>query len=90
MANYLVVRHKVADFATWKKVYDSNRPKQKESGLTERHLLRGADVPNEVIIVFEAADLAKARAFANSTDLRETMMRAGVQDKPDLYFMTSV
>ena len=90
MANYLVVRHKVADFVMWKKAYDLHRPKQKEAGLTERHMLRGADVPNEVIIIFEAADLPKARAFASSTDLHETMMRAGVQDKPDVYFMTSV
>jgi hypothetical protein len=90
MANYLVVRHKVADFAAWKKVYDSHRPKQKEAGLTERHVLRGADASNETIVIFEAADLAKARAFAASADLRETMMRAGVQDKPDVYFMTSV
>ena len=90
MANYVVVRHRVADFATWRKVYDSHRPQQKEAGLTERHVLRGTDVPNEIIIVFEAADLAKARAFASSADLRETMMRAGVQDKPDIYFMTAV
>ena len=90
MANYLVVRHKVADFATWKKVYDSHRAKQKEAGLTERHLMRGTDVPNETIVVFEAADMGKARAFASSADLHETMMRAGVQDKPDVYFMTGV
>jgi hypothetical protein len=90
MANYLVVRHKVGDFDTWKKVYGSHRPKQLEAGLSERHVLRGVDVPNETIVIFEAADLAKARAFASSADLRETMMRAGVQDKPDVYFMTSV
>lgn len=89
MAHYLVVRHKVADFDAWKKVYDSHRPKQLEAGLTERHLFRGVDAPNETIIVFEAADLGKARAFAASADLRETMMRAGVQEKPDVYFTTS-
>ncbi len=90
MANYMVVRHKVKDFDAWKKVYDSHRPKQREAGLTERHVLRGVDDRNETIVIFEAADVAKARAFGSSDDLRETMMRAGVVDMPDVYFTTGV
>jgi hypothetical protein len=87
MANFLLVRHKVRDFSEWKRGYDSHLPKRIEAGLTEKHLLRGANDPNEVVILLEAKDLARAKAFAESPDLRETMQKVGVLDKPDIYFL---
>jgi hypothetical protein len=89
MPSFMLVRHKVKDFATWKPVYDAHAPKRKEAGLTERQLLRGTDDPGQVVVLFEAQDLARARAFANSDDLRDTMTRAGVQDRPDIYYLNS-
>jgi hypothetical protein len=87
MANYMLVRHKVRDFATWKPAYDAHGPKRAEAGLTEVHLLRGADDAEEVILLFRAVDLGRAKALAESTDLRETMTKAGVVDRPDIYFL---
>ena len=87
MANYMVVRHKVRNFSEWKAGYDAHLPKRVEAGLTEKHLLRGADDPNEVILLFEARDLNRARGFAETADLRETMQKFGVIDKPDIYFL---
>lgn len=87
MASYMVVRHKVRDFPEWKAGYDAHLPKRVEAGLTEKHLLRGADDPNEVILLFETRDLNRARGFAESADLRETMQKVGVIDKPDIYFL---
>jgi erythromycin esterase-like protein len=89
VANYLLVRHKVRNFSEWKSGYDTHLSQRVEAGLAERHLLRGADDPNEVIIFFEAQDLHRAKEFANSADLRETMQKVGVVDKPDIYFLTS-
>ncbi len=88
MASYMLVRHKVKDFSEWKRGYDAHLPKRVEAGLTEKYLLRGANDPNEVILFFEARDLNRAKTFAESTDLRETMQRVGVVDKPDIYFLT--
>jgi hypothetical protein len=34
--------------------------------------------------------IEKARQFAQSEDLRETMQRAGVADQPDVYFLEEV
>jgi hypothetical protein len=87
MASYMIVRHKVQDFSKWKRGYDAHLPKRVEAGLTEKHLLQGSDDPNEVIALFEAKDLTRAKAFAKSTDLRETMQNVGVIDKPDIYFL---
>lgn len=88
MANYMLVRHKVRNFAEWKSGYDAHLPKRKEAGLTEKYLLRGADDANEVVVLFEAQDLSRAKAFAGSGDLRETMQKVGVLDKPDIYFLS--
>jgi len=87
MASYMLVRHKVRDFSEWKRGYDVYLTKRAEAGLTEKYLLRGAQDPNEVILLFEARDLNRARTFAESADLRETMQKVGVMDKPDIYFL---
>jgi hypothetical protein len=87
MASFMLIRHKVRDFSTWKHGYDAHLPKRTEAGLTEKQLLRGADDPNEVVVIFEARDHHRAKAFVESTDLRETMQKLGVVDKPDVYFL---
>jgi hypothetical protein len=84
---FLLVRHKVRDFASWKSGYDAHQPKRTEAGLTEKYLLRSVDDANEVVLLFEAKDLDRAKAFASSTELREKMQEVGVIDKPDIYFL---
>ena len=71
----------------WKPGYDGHLPKRVEEGLTEKYLLRGADDPNEVIILFEAQDIDRAKAFSESQDLRDTMEKFGVVGKPDIYYL---
>jgi hypothetical protein len=87
MANHMLVRHKVKDFSTWKQGYDAHRPKRVEAGLEEEYVLQGADNPNEVVVLFEAEDLDRAKEFAESPDLRQTMENFGVTDKPDIYYL---
>jgi hypothetical protein len=85
---HILVRHKVADFARWKPVYDGHLPARQKAGLRELKLLRSIDNPNEVVLLFEADDLKRAQAFAESSDLREAMQKAGVIDKPDVLFLS--
>jgi hypothetical protein len=86
-ASYLLIRHKVTDFKTWKAGYDSHQAMRTEAGLTEKYLLRSADDPNEVVALFEAQDMDRAKGFATSTELREKMQEFGVADRPDIYFL---
>ena len=85
---HVLVRHKVADYTKWKAGYDGHAGVRKKAGLKEVHLLRNVQNPNEVVVLFEAADMKKAQEFASSDDLRDTMMRAGVVDRPDIYFLS--
>jgi len=87
MTNFILIRHKVKDFAEWKRAYDTHLPKRLAAGLTEKHLFRGADNPNEIITIFEAQDLTRAKAFTESADTKEIMQKAGVIDRPDVHFL---
>ena len=89
MASYILIRHKVRDFSEWKSGYDAHLPNRVEAGLTEKYLLRDANDPNEVVLLFEAQDLNRAKAFAESADLRETMQNLGVLNEPDICFLTA-
>ena len=87
MSDFMLVRHKVKDFSVWKPAYDADLPKRVEAGLAEKYVLQGADNPNEVVVLFEAKDLGRAKAFAGSADLKKTMEKAGIADKPDIYYL---
>ena len=82
--NYLMIRHKVKDFKKWKAAYDAHGPARKGAGLKERCLLRNAKSRNDVLILFAANNLARAKAFCASADLRAAMKKAGVTGKPEL------
>jgi len=84
---HLLVRHQVADFAKWKPVYDDHVA-ARQAGLREKNLLRSINNPNEVVLLFEAEDLKRAQAFSESSDLRESMQKAGVVGKPDILFLS--
>jgi hypothetical protein len=84
---YLLIRHKVRDFGSWKKAYDADKGKRDEAGLREAYLLRNTEDPSEVILLFEASDPARATAFTRGADLPARMQNAGVIDQPNIYFL---
>ena len=86
----LIVRHKVKDYAKWRPMFDAHVQKQKAAGLNHPRVMRSADDKNELLIMFDDMDTKKAREFAASEDLKETMMKAGVSDKPTIYFLETV
>jgi len=85
--NYVIIRHKIAGFGKWKPIYDAHASARAAAGLKEERLLRNVDNPNEVVLLFSAQDLNKAKEFAGSDDLRQKMQQAGVLDKPDVWFL---
>jgi hypothetical protein len=86
--NYVLIRHQVADFPSWKQAYDAHGTARNAAGLKEERLLHNVDKKNEVVLLFSASDLKKAKEFANSADLRQAMQVAGVTEAPDIFFLT--
>ncbi len=53
---FLLVRHKVTDFATWKPVFDEHGATRQASDSNGGLVLRSADDPNEVVLLLDQAD----------------------------------
>ena len=82
----MFVKHRVADYTAWKRVFDEHEPMRRAAGLTGHSLHRGNDDPSVVILAFRASDLRKAKQFAASDDLKDVMARAGVEGPPEIWF----
>jgi heme-degrading monooxygenase HmoA len=74
-----LVRHRVADFDAWKKVYDGFAPIQAERGVQSHQVLRSIESPNEVIVTHTFDSPEVARAFFATPELKEAMSKAGVK-----------
>ena len=86
----LVIHHKVKDFATWKPAYDRHADKRRAAGLRHDHVLQSVDDPNDVTIVMDFMDLARAKAFGASSDLKTVMKAAGVVGAPSIHILKKV
>jgi heme-degrading monooxygenase HmoA len=84
---YILVRHKVEDYAKWRPAYDEHGAARQASGCRGTHVFRNAEDPNEIVMLLEWDDLENARQLIQSEDLREAMKRSGVTDQPDIYFL---
>jgi heme-degrading monooxygenase HmoA len=87
---HLLVRSKVEDYAKWKSVYDEMGATRKAHGSKGGYIFRNAEDPNEVVVLLEFKDIKSASQFAQSTNLKEAMKRAGVSDKPDIYLLNEI
>ncbi len=82
----LYVHHKVADYQAWRKVFDEATGTRTRFGSTGQQVYRTANDPNDITILTSWRSLDGARAYAQSSELREAMKQAGVISQPDVMF----
>jgi hypothetical protein len=56
------------------------------AGITNGRVFRSADDPNEVVVLQDVADVAKARNWFGSDDLKAAMQKDGVIGSPSIRF----
>jgi hypothetical protein len=76
------ILHRVADYDAWRKLYDSVGDMQKDSGVTQESVHQMIDDPNNVLVIHHFDNAETARAFFGRDDLRDAMLRGGVQGEP--------
>jgi hypothetical protein len=59
----LTIHHKVKDYPAWRKGYDEHEKSRVSAGITNGKVFRGAEDPNDVLILQDVADMGKARAW---------------------------
>ena len=84
--NRLIMMSKVKDFDAWKTEFDKNKQVRIDNGLIDRAIGYSVDDKQQAVIVFAVTDMAKAKAFLQSADLKDRMEKAGVIGKPTSFF----
>ncbi|MDN0077728.1 hypothetical protein QU481_23255 [Crenobacter sp. SG2303] len=82
----LFIRHRVADYAKWRKVYNDFDTERRGMGVSRHGVYTLDGNPNDVTVYHEFASMEAAKAFAGNPRLKEVMQTAGVQDAPDIWF----
>lgn len=80
------ITHTVKDFDKWQPVFKEDSTARKAAGLTDIVVGRNADSTNKVMVVLNASDVAKAKAFAADPRLKDAMTKGGVSSKPDVEY----
>ncbi|HEX7478129.1 MAG TPA: hypothetical protein VF331_10010 [Polyangiales bacterium] len=90
MAAGLIVKHRVANFEAWKKVFDGMDATRKAHGWLSSIVYQDAADPNLVTIVNRVKDLDGAKRYGAGADIRAAMERGGVMGAPEVSFVTEV
>lgn len=86
----LIVKHRVANFESWKQVFDGTQAERAKHGWLDHRVLRDAQDPNVVTIINHVKDHAGAKAYGASPALREAMQKGGIQGAPDITLLDDV
>ena len=81
----LFVRHTVADYAAWRRVYDAFGDRRKAMGVTSDGVYQLDGNPNDVTVYHEFGSVEAAKALIESPELREAMTSAGVVGAPQFW-----
>ena len=87
---HLLIHHEVADYPTWKSVFDSSYEWRQKNGERNCRLFHIAGNVNSVVLLFEWDNLESARAFMGSDELKARMAKAGVKGQPRIEILTEM
>ena len=86
----LLVKHRVANFDKWKRIFDGLEGLREKHGFVAHSVHRDATDPNIVVIVNHVREMAEAKNYGASHELRDAMVEAGVQGAPEISFLNDV
>ena len=87
---YVLVIHRVEDYSKWKPIYDEDGATRKAKGSKGLFVFHNANDPNHIVVMSEWENLEKAKNFAESEDLINTMQKAGVVGRPAVFYLEEI
>lgn len=81
----VLIRHKVADFNTWKAHFNSVFTFRKSQGECNFHVFCDDADPSMLTLVCEWENAELAKKFFASEDLKKEMKRSGVVGEPEIH-----
>src|SRR4030088_2975283 len=82
----MTVHLKVKDYAIWRTGYDGREKSRVSAGITNGRVFRRAEDPNDVVILQDVADVAKARTWLASDEMKAAMDKGGEVGSPNIRF----
>jgi hypothetical protein len=82
----VTIHHKVKDYASWRAGYDGHEKSRLSAGITNGRVFRSAEDPNDVVVLQDVADVAKARTWFGSDEMKVAMQKGGVIGLPIVRF----
>jgi hypothetical protein len=90
MSATLIVRHTVADYAAWRKVYDEVEPLRTQHGCTAQRVMHAPGNTKDVVATHDFPTVAQAEAFTGDPVLKAAMERGGVTSPPRIEIFENV
>ena len=87
---YVMIQHKVANYAKWKREVKAFAAVRKASGEKSFYVCRGSKSPNDLLVWCEWDTAARLKKFIKSAELRKAMAAAGVVGKPQISFYSAM
>jgi hypothetical protein len=82
----LTIHLKVKDYTAWRAGYDGHEKSRVSAGITNGRVFRNAQDQNDVVILQDVADVAKARTWLGSDEMKAAMQQSGVVGSPTIRF----
>ena len=82
----VTIHLKVKDYAAWRTGYDGHEKSRLSAGITNGRVFRSAEDPNDVVILQDVADVAKARSWLGSDEMKASLQKSGVVGTPSIRF----
>jgi len=82
----LTIHLKVKDYAAWRTGYDAREKGRLSAGITNGRVFRRAEDQNDIVILQDVADVAKARTWLASDEMKAAMEKGGVVGSPNVRF----
>jgi hypothetical protein len=87
---WMIVTHKVYDYARWRPVHDRTAAIKRSYGWKRCAVFAVAGDRNHVMVMEQFSSLDRAQAFAESTELRDEMAASGVSSQPEIRFVNGL
>ena len=82
----VMVHLKVNDYGKWRTGYDGREKSRISAGITNGRVFRSIENQNDLVVLADVADVAKARVYMASDELKSQMQTGGVIGSPTIRF----
>ena len=87
---HMLVRHMIADYKTWRGVFDASLDFRHQGGEQACRIFRDTEEDGEITLLLEFENSDCAHRFITSPELKAKMNEAGVLGKPEIHYLSEM